>query len=565
MPSLKELYEKAQATGKVEYDYFTGGGTSRPFNQTSIGFGDNDQPYIRLGYDPAVKFRSDDPTNTFNSVLAATRDTVRITRFLSDFPNGPLWLTKQTGLQLSNPDTSYKSANGTSTVLDILDGPRFYNPLGINTIAQVPAGVLGLHFTRHGLSPILGGSDDISGYKSQNKSPDGTFESRLKIYREKINSEDPVTLLSYKGGPNSFYGIGNTSINTYKDEFNLNTGITNKNYSKSTLPQQYLGFNPWSYDTIQTWGETQTKNKLIDTLSPDLAKYPLDFTGKENYLEYNVHNRVGVTSNINNIGSPNTVDSINVISITPRSVFYGLSNPATNPTNTAKSPKGSVPIYSGQYTQKEVQEKTNGNFGRDIIKFRIELLNNDLPIFGGEINTDVLAFRAYLDSLSDDINPTWKSFNYMGRGEDFYVYEKFSRKINFSFILFAHSKYEMPAIYTKLNYLMSAMAPDYNSKNQMRGTYAYLTIGDYIYQQPGVFTGMNISNLLDAPWEITLNEPENRKSSTDFKDKNQHEVPKYMKVTMNFNPIHNFLPKKNHRDQPHTATFITPNFRTRSS
>ena len=66
MPSLKEIYEKAQSTGKVEYDYFTGGSNSKPFNQTSIGFGDNDQPYIRLGYDPTIKFRSDDPTNIFN-------------------------------------------------------------------------------------------------------------------------------------------------------------------------------------------------------------------------------------------------------------------------------------------------------------------------------------------------------------------------------------------------------------------------------------------------------------------------------------------------------------------
>ena len=57
---------------------------------------------------------------------------------------------------------------------------------------------------------------------------------------------------------------------------------------------------------------------------------------------------------------------------------------------------------------------------------------------------------------------------------------------------------------------MSSMAPDYNAYNQMRGTYAYLTIGDYIYQQPGVFTQMNISNLLDAPWEIALDEPEYR-------------------------------------------------------
>jgi hypothetical protein len=34
-----------------------------------------------------------------------------------------------------------------------------------------------------------------------------------------------------------------------------------------------------------------------------------------------------------------------------------------------------------------------------------------------------------------------------------------------------------------------------------------------------------------------------------------------MKVTMAFNPIHNFLPKKNHRDTAHTATFVTPNWR----
>jgi hypothetical protein len=155
----------------------------------------------------------------------------------------------------------------------------------------------------------------------------------------------------------------------------------------------------------------------------------------------------------------------------------------------------------------------------------------------------------------------------MGRGESFYAYEKFSRKINFSFVLMAHSKYEMPAIYTKLNYLMSSFAPDYNSKNQMRGNYAYLTIGDYIYQQPGVFTSMQISELVggnSAPWEIALSEPENRNKpgvDSSGRDLFQHEVPTFMKVTMNFNPIHNFLPRKNHRETPHTATFITPNWK----
>jgi hypothetical protein len=118
----------------------------------------------------------------------------------------------------------------------------------------------------------------------------------------------------------------------------------------------------------------------------------------------------------------------------------------------------------------------------------------------------------------------------------------------------------MPAIYTKLNYLMSAMAPDYNDRYQMRGNYALLTVGDYIYQQPGVFTSLNISDLLEAPWEIAINEPEGRPSQTG-KDTKQHVVPKYMKVDLQFKPIHNFLPRKNKRDKDHTATFITPNFR----
>lgn len=158
----------------------------------------------------------------------------------------------------------------------------------------------------------------------------------------------------------------------------------------------------------------------------------------------------------------------------------------------------------------------------------------------------------------------------MGRGEPFYTYENYARTVNFSFILMAHSKYEMPAIYTKLNYLMSSFAPDYNDRNQMRGNYAYLTIGDYIYQQPGVFTSMNITNLVgdgSAPWEIQLSEPEFRNSggagvnTATGKDFFQHEMPTYMKISMVFNPIHNFLPRKNKRDKEHTATFVTPNFR----
>ena len=76
-----------------------------------------------------MKFTTKDPTNTANKPLATGRDLVRISKFLTNFPNAPLFLAKQTSLQLSNPDVSYETNN--------FSGPRFYNPLGANTIAQV--------------------------------------------------------------------------------------------------------------------------------------------------------------------------------------------------------------------------------------------------------------------------------------------------------------------------------------------------------------------------------------------------------------------------------------------
>ena len=57
MASLKEIFENAQSTGKVEYIHFGGGTSITPFNQTSLPFenGGNGfvkEPFIQLGYDP---------------------------------------------------------------------------------------------------------------------------------------------------------------------------------------------------------------------------------------------------------------------------------------------------------------------------------------------------------------------------------------------------------------------------------------------------------------------------------------------------------------------------------
>ena len=162
--------------------------------------------------------------------------------------------------------------------------------------------------------------------------------------------------------------------------------------------------------------------------------------------------------------------------------------------------------------------------------------------------------------MSDNFKPSWKEFNYLGRGEPFYVYERFSRDIQFTFTMFAHSEQEMAILYTKLNYLMSSTTPDYNKNNQMRGNYVYITIGDYIYRQPGVISSLNISDHFTAPWEIALNEPDVDSDKNNITDSKHYEIPKYLKVQVGFKPIHNFLPRRMYGDnENHTATFVTPN------
>ena len=126
----------------------------------------------------------------------------------------------------------------------------------------------------------------------------------------------------------------------------------------------------------------------------------------------------------------------------------------------------------------------------------------------------------------------------MGRGEEFYVYNGFTRDISLGFTIYAHSPQEMAPIYKKLNYLLSTFTPDYSANGKMRGNIGYLTVGDYLYRQPGVFTDIKLSGLLETHWEIALDSPEGGEG------KDQYEVPKHINVNMSFKPIHTFLPRK---------------------
>jgi hypothetical protein len=201
---------------KYGQDRPNGGSSGQPYIQTDIRTVDATFGGVNLTlYDDGL---------VRGGMVAATNasatDTIRLTKFFLDFPKGPLFITKQVGLQLSNPQLEQK---GTTTERSI-GSSRIYN-LGINTLAQVPLTAFGEHIVRHGILPI---SEPNTYYEAVVTS--NNFQSnnnRLEKYAKKFslggtdtiydkqNWNTDLELNRYVSGPNSSYGIGNTVISRY--------------------------------------------------------------------------------------------------------------------------------------------------------------------------------------------------------------------------------------------------------------------------------------------------------------------------------------------------------------
>lgn len=186
-----------------------------------------------------------------------------------------------------------------------------------------------------------------------------------------------------------------------------------------------------------------------------------------------------------------------------------------------------MPMYSG--TGPDINQPIN-----DLCKFRIAAINNNKT--DGE--AVYMHFRAFLDSFNDAYTAEWSGINYVGRGDTLHSYGGFGRTISLGFTVAAQSKAELIPMYKKLNYLASTLAPDYSQAGFMRGNLVRLTVGGYLYEQPGFITSLTYDIPQEAPWEIGMMPDGGSDSSV-------KELPHIIKVSgFNFTPIHTFLPQK---------------------
>lgn len=654
---------------------------SLQFGNDTQGGGSSGLPYIKTGLpedSPAGEYLAGIARNSADwplrggaySTIAATTDTIRISRFLTDFPRGSIFTAKQVGLQKSNPNIE---TGGLTSRLNT----QTYN-LNANLLAQILLEGDGTHIPRPGANTNELGPEgqknkyeyivshkttnqnrlvSLYGSKIQQDSTELTLNTDLNKLGISINDN---TLFDYPGGPDSLYGEGNTFISRVvntnsslktpnKGEINYLDTLGLTDYIKVNKIAGLSGgvykskSNPFS-STVQTFppANFSTTNNLFAKTDPFKANVPgitpvplptaKLFNTTENIDFFHDSFSIRPKSlyqqsspdfirpeavpaempTINSFGNTmaysallaakdnmeesklqdfrqKTIDSQNG-ELTPQAKNYndeqiniatrlGIGNPGARTNEHRKylnddnnrvgqDKVNMIPLYTNNedaFTNKNLDDirlYLGKNAGRDMIKFAFEVMSND-----NSSTTTKVHFRAFLTNFSDNHSGEWSNQKYMGRGENFYAYQGFTREVSFQFKVAAQSKQEMLPLYQKLNYIVSSLYPDYQGGTSfMRGNLHKLTIGEYFYRTPGIIKSMNITVDDNYPWEIKYTEPELEKDkktkkdiggkdfpdtqggegSENFQNSNsdadQMELPQILNVSVTFTPILNELP-----------------------
>ncbi len=198
-----------------------------------------------------------------------------------------------------------------------------------------------------------------------------------------------------------------------------------------------------------------------------------------------------------------------------------------------------LPIYAGSTVDNSLAVK-------DSCDFNIGIVNNN----NSGATNDYLHFRALIDSFSDNYTAKWDAVQYVGRGEELYNYKGFGREISMGWTVYAQSKAELIPMYKKLNYLASSLAPDYTGAGFMRGNIVKITVGGYIYDQPGIIKSISYGIPEESPWEIAI-------GVDGEEDTSVKQLPHMIKVTgFTFIPIHKFIPAKANSTTNPTQKYI---------
>jgi len=534
---------------------YTGNGTQPsltniPYGKDQIGGGSSGQPYIQIPIPDNVSSLGL-ANNDFIlrggtlSIENAAVDALRLTKMFLDTksPNGLLFIAKQQLLSRTAVRTQ------TSGVLN--EGG--YNPLG--TLAQAGIINIGGHLNKQGNifaeTGAYSTNDNLYGVKITPDQP--SDENRLvQLYNQKLTISisgttlnNGINVMTYTGGPGSTLGAGSTNIRysptsqTFISKNSKTNTYNNSNVDSNVFLLSSKNINE-QVSAVAAIGSVSSpkvgvdfREKIRNSLKNNLIGPPSPFgnsgakSGQLAYApSYNVADNKTIEGRVN-LGDPGSRQGKDYSDYSRGIQYNGIVEAVGDTIVTYTSGLdriNSFPIYRSKAV-------TDNEIKNDLVKFRIAIIDNDAPNF-----KTFMHFRAFLGPISDSYTAEWNPVQYLGRGEKFYNYNGFTRQMSLSWTVAAQSKQELIKMYKKLNYLASSLTPDYSSNGYMRGNLAQLTIGGYVYEQPGIITGLTYEIQEDTTWEIGINPA--GESDTTVK-----ELPHIIRVTgFNFIPIQTFRP-----------------------
>ena len=354
----------------------------------------------------------------------------------------------------------------------------------------------------------------------------------------KLTNTD-VPLPNVKGGNNTI-DFGDSTHNVYDPIIEGNTWPDNttliNDQNTYTYTQKDIIDTPSSYTTYKFSPQTQDFRAVLRSkidqkgLTKETAIKAGQLAYAPDYKTENIEQRVllGDPGQRANHNYSNYTDGVR--NNTGASIYEEATQKVGDDTiytgSLGLDRVNALPVY---YSKNVEDEKSKKN---DLVKFRIAVIDNDEPSYKTFIH-----FRAFLGSISDSYNATWNPVQYLGRGENFYTYNGFTRQISLSWTVAAQSKEELIPMYKKLNWLASSLTPDYSPNGYMRGNLVQLTIGGYLYEIPGIITNLSYEMGENTPWEIGI-------GAEGGEDSTVKELAHIINVSsFTFIPIHRFRPQ----------------------
>ena len=478
-----------------------------------------------------------------SAFVDATTDAIRLGKMFTDTktPAGIQFIAKQELLSMTgvNIFAGFKpSLRSRFNKARLNDG--VYLPLSTLLAAGPTGNIIGAHPNKQGTDPT-GLSDALSRPQYLNwtnrTNPNETAISRVGYLTDEfiVSKNNDKILYSYLGGPQagSNPSAVRTRINFAKD--GTRTGINNPLFQThrglffgrggATMDGNLLEISSnQTYRTtnqIQDFRQNIRNSNVVGGTELIQARKRGTLTNAPDYNSKNFETRVGA-------GNPGD----------PLLDRHDYSKGALDPANKKPNVVNKVNAMYMYKAEAVSQDKPKNDF----VKFRFAVIDPDKP----KLKTFVHFPAFFNGQIQDSMNAKWGEFKYLGRGEEFFNYEGFSRTVSFNFQVVAQSRPELSIMYQKLNYLQSTLTPNFSKQGFMRGNLHQLTIGGYFFEQPGIITALSYTMPEDSTWEIAIPASSQNTSNVggiNYRDEGVKELAHRIDVSVTFKPIHVFLPQ----------------------